>query len=108
MEGENAQVLIVDDQELNRTLFETLLSEDGYRTRSVASGQAALKAVEAELPDLILLDLVMPGMGGIDVIQSLKAQEKSRAIPIVVRRGRRISSPSRWRDPSFAHGFATS
>ena len=80
----NPVVLIVDDQELNRTLFESMLREDGYRTRTAASGQAALEAVEAELPDLILLDLVMPGIGGLDVLQRLKAQERSRVIPIVV------------------------
>jgi putative two-component system response regulator len=77
-------VLIVDDQELNRSLFESYLQEDGYTTRSVASGKAALQAVEAELPDLVLLDLVMPGIGGMEVIQHLKSQERSRGVPIVV------------------------
>ncbi|HTP59793.1 MAG TPA: HD domain-containing phosphohydrolase [Spirochaetia bacterium] len=77
-------VLIVDDQELNRTLFESFLQEDGYITRSAASGVDALQAVDAELPDLILLDLVMPGIGGMEVIQKLKSQEQSRTIPIVV------------------------
>jgi cyclic di-GMP phosphodiesterase len=84
MTSRNAAVLIVDDQELNRSLFESFLREDGYTTRSVASGKAALQAVDAELPDLILLDLVMPGMSGIEVIQSLKSQERFRTIPIVV------------------------
>ena len=108
----NPVVLIVDDQELNRTLFESMLREDGYRTRTAASGQAALEAVETELPDLILLDLVMPGIGGLDVIQRLKAQERSRVIPIVVITGfanpdsrteafqavARISWPSPWEE----------
>ncbi|MGO9410035.1 MAG: two-component system response regulator [Spirochaetia bacterium] len=77
-------VLIVDDQRLNCALLESFLKEEGYRTRSVSSGQAALTAVEAELPDLILLDLVMPGMGGMEVIQRLKSTEISRTIPVVV------------------------
>jgi putative two-component system response regulator len=77
-------VLVVDDQPLNCALLESFLKEDGYRTRLAESGQAALRAVEAELPDLILLDLVMPGMGGMEVIQSLKSNERSMTIPIIV------------------------
>jgi putative two-component system response regulator len=84
MVGKSPVVLIVDDQQLNRALFESLLREDGYQTRSVESGQTALLAVEAEAPDLILLDLVMPGMGGIEVIRRLKSRAESRTIPIVV------------------------
>ncbi len=84
MTRRNPFVLIVDDQELNRTLFESFLREDGYTTRCVSHGKAALQAVEEELPDLILLDLVMPGMSGMEVIQHLKSQDRSRAIPIVV------------------------
>jgi putative two-component system response regulator len=80
----NPVVLIVDDQELNRTLFESFLREDGYTTHSVSTGKAALQSVEEELPDLILLDLVMPGMSGMEVIQRLKSQDRSRAVPIVV------------------------
>ena len=73
----NPVVLIVDDQELNRTLFASMLKEDGYRTRTAASGQAALEAVEAELPDLILLDLGFQGAAVPDhnVVVFLHAQE---------------------------------
>src|SRR6185436_4320416 len=59
-----ASILIVDDEIQNRRLLEALLKPEGYVTRSVAGGTEALAAIAERAPDLILLDVMMPGMDG--------------------------------------------
>jgi|APLak6261669570_1056073.scaffolds.fasta_scaffold00319_3 CheY-like chemotaxis protein len=78
------KILITDDDPRNRKLEETLLQANGYEVRSVESGQATLDAVAAELPDLILLDLMMPGMDGFEVVRRLKASPATSRIPIIM------------------------
>ncbi|MBI2305886.1 MAG: response regulator [Rhodocyclales bacterium] len=77
-------ILIADDDPRNRKLMETLLRADGHEVRSADSGQAALDAVAAEAPALILLDLMMPGMDGFEVLRRLKADPAAQGIPIVM------------------------
>ncbi|MBK7473885.1 MAG: EAL domain-containing protein [Betaproteobacteria bacterium] len=79
-----ATILIVDDEVQNRKLLEALLRPEGYRTRSAASGEAALAAVAESAPDLILLDVMMPGMDGHQVAGILKADPATAHIPIVM------------------------
>jgi PleD family two-component response regulator len=76
-------ILIVDDTPENLTVLRQILTEDGYRVRPALSGEIALKTVQADLPDLILLDIVMPGMDGFEVCRKLKAREKTRDVPII-------------------------
>jgi CheY-like chemotaxis protein len=78
------KILITDDDPRNRKLEETLLQANGYNVRGVESGQATLDAVAADPPDLILLDLMMPGMDGFEVVRRLKANPVTAAIPIVM------------------------
>jgi CheY-like chemotaxis protein len=78
------KVLVADDDARNRKLLETLLNSDGYQVAGVNSGQAALAAVAAEKPDLVLLDLMMPGMDGFEVLRRLKASNHSQDIPVVM------------------------
>jgi len=77
-------VLVVDDDSLNRKLLETLLRADGYEVSSVDSGSAAIDAVISCLPDLVLLDAMMPGMDGFEVARRLKASPATHAIPLVM------------------------
>lgn len=77
-------VLIVDDDPRNRKLLETLLLADGFAVRSVDSGTAALAAIAAAPPDLVLLDLMMPGMDGFEVVRHLKADAAGRRLPVVM------------------------
>ncbi|HJV24325.1 MAG TPA: response regulator [Aromatoleum sp.] len=77
-------VLIVDDDPRNRKLIETLLRVDGFDVRAADSGAAALAAVAAALPDLVLLDLMMPGMDGFEVVRRLKADPAASGVPIVM------------------------
>ena len=76
-------ILVVDDVPANLTLLAGMLKEKGHRVRPVPSGKLALKAVENEPPDLILLDITMPEMNGFEVCQRLKADTRFRDIPII-------------------------
>lgn len=79
----SACVLIVDDTPDNLRLLSGILEERGYDVRPAASGTRALAAVQAELPELILLDIKMPEMSGYDVCERLKADERTRDIPVI-------------------------
>jgi PAS domain S-box-containing protein len=79
----NGNVLIVDDDSESLGLLASILAEAGYRVRPADSGKLALTSVEVEPPDLILLDIRMPGMDGFDVCRQLKACNKCREIPVM-------------------------
>ncbi|MEI7996225.1 MAG: response regulator, partial [Methylococcaceae bacterium] len=76
-------ILIVDDVPANLTLLTNMFKEKGYRVRPVPSGKLALKAIEHEPPDLILLDITMPEMNGFEVCQILKGDTRFCEIPII-------------------------
>lgn len=80
----NRTILIVDDNPGNLTLLGELLSER-YRVRAANSGPRALQlAAQAPAPDLILLDIMMPGMSGFDVLEQLRAAPATRDIPVII------------------------
>ncbi|MCX5830639.1 MAG: response regulator [Deltaproteobacteria bacterium] len=76
-------ILVVDDVPANLTLLTGILKEEGHLVRPVPSGKLALKAVEIEPPDIILLDIMMPVMDGYETCRHLKDNPKTRDIPIV-------------------------
>jgi two-component system, sensor histidine kinase and response regulator len=76
-------ILIVDDQLDNLHLLSDLLTQQGHEVRTVTRGSAALMGVEAQLPDLILLDISMPEMDGYEVCQHLKSNPQTREIPVI-------------------------
>ena len=76
------KVLIVDDEPANLRVLKKILG-DLYRLTFAKSGEEALRLVERELPDLILLDVMMPGMTGFDVCQALKQNPLSKGIPVM-------------------------
>lgn len=76
-------ILIVDDVPENLQLLFEILSEEGHEVRRVLNGSQALKAVEIDPPDLILLDIKMPLMDGYEVCKHLKKDEKTASIPII-------------------------
>jgi DNA-binding response OmpR family regulator len=79
-----AKILCVDDEPKNLKLLEAVLSQQGYLLEMAESGQVALKKVEVEPPDLILLDIMMPGMSGYEALGRIRADEKTRLIPVVM------------------------
>jgi len=76
-----ARVLVVDDEQRVRRLLQTALTERGYDVTTAASGEEALAAIAKRQPDIILLDLIMPGMSGLDVCRSVR---QDLSTPIVV------------------------
>lgn len=80
-------VLIVDDQPDNLTLLHDALDEAGYMVLVATDGESALQRAQRSLPDVILLDAVMPGMDGFSVARALKANFHTRSIPIVFMTG---------------------
>jgi two-component system phosphate regulon response regulator PhoB len=77
-------VLVVEDEEDIRELVSYNLLREGYQVASVASGEAALATADADVPDLVILDLMLPGVDGLTVCRKLKASPKTQAIPIVM------------------------
>ena len=78
------RILIVDDEEDILSLVEYNLKKEGYRTIGVKTGEAALQLVEEETPDLIILDLMLPEMDGLEVCRILKSNENTSDIPIIM------------------------
>ena len=80
---EPATILIVDDEPFNVDYLEQELEDHGFRTVSAANGQEALDAVAAAPPDLILLDVMMPGMDGPTTLERLRAMPQTAMVPVV-------------------------
>jgi len=77
-------VLVVEDEPDNRDIMCSVVQDvAGYRASAVADGDEALAAVASKPPDLILLDLVLPGVDGVEVARRLKSDPATRAIPIL-------------------------
>jgi len=78
------QILAVDDEHKNIKLLEAKLAPEGYVLETATNGQKALDKVKRSLPDLILLDVLMPAMNGYQVARCLKEDKEARIIPIVM------------------------
>jgi CheY-like chemotaxis protein len=78
-----AKILIVDDEPFNVDVLEQELELLGYQTLSAGNGLDAVRIAEAERPDLVLLDIVMPGMDGFEVCERLKASAATKDIPVI-------------------------
>jgi len=81
---EKKTILIVDDEEKNVKLMRAILAAEGYHALPALGGQEALNVVSDAPPDLILLDIMMPGINGFEVCERLKGNEETRSIPIVM------------------------
>ena len=79
-----ASILVVDDEPANLDLLEALLTPAGYRVRTASGPIPALSAVKETPPDLVLLDLMMPGMTGFEVCERLRAEPRTAGIPVII------------------------
>ena len=82
MNDRKYSVLIVDDERSHISALKDMLSE--YTIYAATDGQDAIETVETNLPDIILLDILMPDMDGYDVISALKESEKTKDIPVII------------------------
>lgn len=79
-----SEILVLDDSNTNVVLLEAILAEQGYQITPTLNAKEAFKAMEKKLPDLILLDLLMPKISGYDFLEQLKENDHTRNIPIIV------------------------
>jgi adenylate cyclase len=79
-----ARVLVVDDVPVNVRLLEALLAPRGHEVISAADGRAALELAESAKPDIVLLDVVMPGMDGYEVCRALRGREETAVLPVIM------------------------
>ena len=79
-----AKILVIDDDPDVLTLMDRILAKKGHEVIHSASGVEGVTLAQAKQPDLILLDMLMPRIGGIQVLRHLRGQEKTKHIPIIV------------------------
>ena len=85
-------ILVCDDDEGLRELMKVTLEPAGYRFVEASDGEAALQALATEPPDLVLLDVMLPGYSGIHVLEAMRSDEALRSVPVIV--------VSAWQTPS--------
>ncbi len=85
---QNYKIMVVDDEAIYLVEFEDLLREHGYRVRAAVDGKACLEMAEDFRPDLILLDIAMPKLNGIEVLRQLKTNPAFKRLPIIVVSGK--------------------
>src|SRR5581483_5393096 len=78
------KILLVDDQEELRLLLQATLEDADYEILEAQSGHEALDMARAELPALIVMDWMMPGMSGVDVVRALKSDRSTASIPVIL------------------------
>jgi CheY-like chemotaxis protein len=84
MASNQKRVLLVEDDKFLRRACEKSLRQQGFNVATAVDGEDALRAIQAEPPDLILLDILMPKVTGTEVLRTLKSDERTRAIPVLI------------------------
>ena len=84
MKPDEAVILVVDDDPASLDVAVRMLEREGYRTQRATSGPACLDIVQSEKIDLVLLDVMMPGMDGLQVCTALRALEVGKRLPIIL------------------------
>ncbi|NRD89345.1 hypothetical protein C8024_07640 [Sphingopyxis sp. BSNA05] len=78
------KILVVDDVEANRALLCRRLGKAGFVAAAVDSGMAALQSIEESLPDIVLLDYMMPTMNGVEVLKQLRDRDATKSLPVIM------------------------
>ncbi len=78
------KILVVDDSPTERHVMVELLTRNGYQVITAASGEEGIEKAKSEQPDLILMDVVMPGLNGYQATRTLTRDESTRNIPVIV------------------------
>ena len=82
--ADNQKILIIEDNQLNLELAQDLLEMSGYQVISATMAEAGIVLAKSEIPDLILMDIRLPGINGLDAIKLLKQDPSTQHIPVVV------------------------
>lgn len=78
------KILFVEDEQAVQKTFGEFLRERGYEVVSALDGKTGLKLARSESPDLVLLDIILPGMNGLDVLAAIKKDPKTKGIPVII------------------------
>ena len=78
------KILIVEDEAILSKALAIALNKAGFSTIEAREGLAGLKLAQIEIPDLILLDIIMPGMSGMEMLEKLKADQQVKSIPVII------------------------
>lgn len=101
------RVLIVDDAAPDRVNLEQIVSEDGLMVTTAANGIEALEKAKADTPDIIFLDILMPGMDGFETCRTLRANDSTRNIPVVMVSSKSNKADRIWAMEQGASGYIT-
>ncbi len=78
------KILLIEDEELIVTLLQKKLEQEDYHTLIARDGEQGLKKIREERPDLILLDIIMPKIGGIEVMEKMNKDQELKKIPVII------------------------
>ncbi len=98
-----AKILIIEDDRSTRRVLELHLGKDGYSVIAAQTGEEGLAMAETEKPSLVIIDIVLPNINGLEVLKALKAKETTRDIPAIVVSG---VSEKEYREQAMAGGAA--
>lgn len=82
--NEKAKVMVVEDDVFVMDIYRTKLAQEGYEVFSASDGKEAMEKMKSNKPDLILLDILMPNMNGMEVLQKMKDSEDLKNIPVIL------------------------
>ena len=102
-----ARVFVVDDDQVVRRLAQAILRRGGHQVVALDNGQAALDALEQSTPDIVITDLMMPRMDGLELVRRIRAETRWAGLPIVVLTARGTSADLRRAREAKADRFLT-
>jgi twitching motility two-component system response regulator PilH len=100
-----ARVLVVDDSATIRAVLGKMLMQDGYEVLKAADGESAIEMAQSQLPDLIFLDIVLPGLSGFAVLRALRREGATRTTPIIMMSGNQQATEQFYVQRFGADGF---
>jgi CheY-like chemotaxis protein len=100
-----ARVLVVDDSATIRAVLGKMLMQDGYEVLKAADGESAVEMAQSQLPDLIFLDIVLPGLSGFAVLRALRREGATRTTPIIMMSGNQQATEQFYVQRFGADGF---
>ena len=95
------RILVVDDEEGIRQLYQEELEEEGYEVELAEKGKEALEKISKAKPDAVILDLKMPGMGGLEVLERIREQDKDLPVIICTAYGEYKSDLTTWASDAY-------
>ncbi|HEY9130824.1 MAG TPA: response regulator [Dyella sp.] len=102
-----ANILIIDDSPTDVRVFTTLLERAGHRVESIGNAEEGIERVRAELPDLVIMDVIMPGMNGFQATRTLTRDPVTAGVPIVMITTKSMETDRVWGLRQGARAFIT-